>query len=164
MENVKAWFAGIWLKMKDGFRWLINKIKGVFGKKEDANSKEKKANKKIAGEKENSLFKMICLWIFRLRSVFLAIPVVYAAIVLAVENAAKLPAKLLLYVPVSQQALLTSKAIEFSRDTAVYFPLTVTGLCLVFMFCSRRTVYPWLISIFTLVLPVFFRFISVFPG
>ena len=158
MENVKAWFAGIWLKIKDGFVWTINKIKGIFQKKEDSEKKEKDE------EKEKSLFKLICEWIFKLRSVFLAIPVVCAAIILAVENAAKLPAKLLLYVPVSQQALLTSKAIEFSRDTAVYFPLAVTGLCLVFMFCSRRTVYPWLISIFTLVLPIFFRFISVFPG
>ena len=162
MENVKAWFAGIWFKIKDGFRWLISKIKGIFRKKEGAEAK--KENKEKDEEKEKSLFRVICEWIFKLRSVFLAIPVVCAAIILAVENAAKLPAKLLLYVPVSQQALLTSKAIEFSRDTAVYFPLAVTGLCLVFMFCSRRTVYPWLISIFTLVLPVFFRFISVFPG
>lgn len=163
MENVKVWFAGLLLKIKDGFQRLFNRIKDIFRKKDGDESKEKKAPKGN-DEKENSLFKMICLWIFRLRSVFLAIPVVCAAIILAVENAAKLPAKLQFYIPVSQEALLTSKVIEFSRDTAVYFPLAVTGLCLVFMFCSRRTVYPWLISIFTLVIPVFFRFISVFPG
>jgi predicted RND superfamily exporter protein len=41
-----------------------------------------------------------------------------------------------------------------SRDTAVYGPFALTVLCVVLMLMSRKTIYPWLISIFTLVLPL----------
>lgn len=167
LNTVKAWFLSVWQWIQDGWSWLVKTVKEIFKKNDSANAEEKKPQKENKPKKapgEKSLFSMICLWIFRLRSVFLAIPVIYLAIVYAVENAKLLPAKIALYVPVSQQELLTSKMIEFSRDTAVYFPLAVTGTCLVLMFCSRRTIYPWLISIFSLVLPLFFRFISTFPG
>ena len=161
-EKVKAWFQSVWQKTKDGCKHLLDKIKGLFKKKDGTELKEKKAPKEKDGEK--SLFEIICIWVFRLRGIFMAIPVVWAAIVLAVENMAKLPAKIAFYIPTSQHQLLTSKLMEFSRETAVYFPLAVTGVCLALMFCSRRATYPWLISIFTLVLPLFFRFISTFPG
>lgn len=161
-EKVKAWFQSVWQKTKDGCSHLLDKIKNLFKKKDGTEPKEKKPPKEKNGEK--SLFSIICLWIFRLRGVFMAIPVACAAIVLAVENMAKLPAKIVFYIPTAQDQLLTSKLMEFSRETAVYFPLAVTGVCLALMICSRRATYPWLISIFTLVLPVFFRFVSVFPG
>ena len=170
LNSVKTWFVSVWQSVKSGFCWLGRKIAGIFRKKDSVDGNQEKPAKKEKAPKvkrpagEKSLFSMICLWIFRLRSVFLAIPVVFMAIVYAVENAKLLPAKIALYIPVSQQELLTSKMIEFSRDTAVYFPLAVTGTCLLLMFCSRRTIYPWLISIFSLVLPLFFRFISTFPG
>ncbi len=175
LNTIKTWFVSVWQSIKSGFSWLGEKIAGIFRKKDPTDVKEEKPAKvkKAKAEKapkvkrapgEKSMFSIICLWIFRLRSVFLAIPVVFMAIVYAVENAKLLPAKIAFYVPLSQQELLTSKMVEFSRDTAVYFPLAVTGTCLILMFCSRRTIYPWLISIFSLVLPLFFRFISTFPG
>jgi hypothetical protein len=51
-----------------------------------------------------------------------------------------------------------------SRSLAVMAPLLVTGGCLIMMFLSRRTVYPWIISIFTLVLPILIWFTNVFPA
>lgn len=98
-------------------------------------------------------------WIYRLRSVILAIPVVIAAIWLAMENMARLPGKV---------GLLLLESGEYytmvSRSVAVMGPLAVTALCLFFMFCSRRVIYPWLISLFTLALPVLIYITNIFPA
>ena len=51
-----------------------------------------------------------------------------------------------------------------SRGLAVMAPLVVTGACLVMMWFSRRTIYPWLISIFSLVLPWLIWITNVFPA
>ena len=166
-EKVKIWFASLWQKIVDGWNWLVGKVKGFFRKKdpsEDAEPKAPKAPKVKRPDGEKSLFEIVCFWLFRFRAVFMAIPVLFVAILQAVDNMAKLPEKVAFYVPLSQQELLTAKAIEFSRNTAVYFPLNVTIVCLLLMCCSRRTVFPWLVSIFTLVLPLFFRYICVLPG
>lgn len=163
MDKVKAWLGSLGQNIKKGLKAFADKVKGIFRKKDASQPKKEKPQKK-ENNGEKSLISVIFLWLFRLRAVFMAIPVVYVAVVLAVENMAKLPAKIAFYIPLSQDQLLTSKLVEFSRETAVYFPLAVTGTCLLLMCCSRRTVYPWLISIFTLVLPLFFQFVSVFPG
>ena len=49
-----------------------------------------------------------------------------------------------------------SFTLQIARVIAVFIPCIITGLCLLLMFCSRRMTYPWLISIFSLVLPLFF--------
>ena len=41
--------------------------------------------------------------------------------------------------------------------------LAVTALCLLMMFISRRTIYPWLISIFSLVLPILLIVTNMLP-
>lgn len=91
---------------------------------------------------------LICKWIFRLRKVFMAAPVVYLAIRIAAANMDRLP---------EQVGLNLQSSGEFSmmvtRNYAVFGPLCVTGFCLLLMFCSRKTVFPWIISIFSLVLP-----------
>ena len=51
-----------------------------------------------------------------------------------------------------------------AREIAVLGPLALTALCLLFMFCSRRVVYPWLISIFSLVLPILILITNIFPA
>jgi hypothetical protein len=49
-----------------------------------------------------------------------------------------------------------------SREMAVYGPLGLTGGCLLMMFFSRKVIYPWLISVFTLVLPLFIQLLNFF--
>lgn len=87
-------------------------------------------------------------FIFCFRKVFLAIPVVVTAIMLARHNAAVLP---------EQVGLILSEEGTFSllvtKMQAVYGPLLVTGVSLIFMFLSRKAFYPWLISVVTLALP-----------
>ena len=98
-------------------------------------------------------------WIFRLRGFFIAIPVALAALYLAAQNMSRLPEE----VGINLQAN-GEYAFLISRGLAVMAPLVVTGVCLVMMWLSRRTVYPWIISIFSLVLPYLIWITNVFPA
>lgn len=105
------------------------------------------------------VFSVIGMWIFRLRKVLLSIPVLVAAIYLAVQNMKLLPEQ------VGINLLSTGDfAQTISRSAAVVGPLGLTALCLLLMVISRKTIYPWLISIFTLVLPVLIRLTNVYLG
>lgn len=93
--------------------------------------------------------RTVCQWIFRLRKVFMALPVLYAAMELAKKNLEELPEM------VGFDIQSTGEFAQMiSRDTAVYGPLALTCVCLILMLMSRKTIYPWLISIFSLVLPL----------
>lgn len=96
-----------------------------------------------------SVMKEIGRWIYKLRGVLMALPVLGAAIYLAVKNNRELPEE------VGLNLLATGEfEMMISRNVAVIAPLVVTGFCLLMMFCSRKPLYPWLISIFTLILPI----------
>ena len=98
-------------------------------------------------------------WIFHLRGAFMAIPVVLAALTLATRNMARLPEEVGIN-------LLANGQYEYlvSRGLAVLAPLVVTGVCLIMMLLSRRTIYPWIISIFSLILPWVIYITNVFPA
>lgn len=104
-------------------------------------------------------FKTVWAYIYMLRSVIMAVPVAVAAIWLACMNMAKLPESVGIN-------LLSSGAFEqmVSREAAVFTPLLLTAACLVLMFCSRRTLYPWMISIFTLTIPLLIMVTNFYPA
>ena len=101
----------------------------------------------------------IVKWVFRLRGVLMSVPVALVALRLAAWNMVKLPEEVGIN-------LLASGEYQYmiSRGLAVMAPLVVTGVCLLMMLLSRRTIYPWLISIFSLVLPLLIWVTNVFPG
>lgn len=105
------------------------------------------------------VFAVIGKWIFRLRGFFMAIPVALAALYLASRNMVQLPEEVGIN-------LLPTGEYEFliSRGLAVMAPLAVTAVCILMMWLSRRTVYPWIISIFSLVLPLLIWVTNVFPA
>jgi len=105
------------------------------------------------------VLKGIWLWIYRLRSVFLAVPVALAALRLAAFNRENLPEM----VGIDLQAT-GQYSYVFERETVILWPLLITGGCLVLMFLSRRNIYPWIISIFTLVIPILIYVTNVFPA
>ncbi len=109
-------------------------------------------------QKTGQKFLLIGGWIYRLRSVLLAIPVVVAAFILAKENMEKLPE----FVGINMQTT-GEFAMMIERDVAVFLPLIVTAACLLMMFISRKVLYPWLISIFSLLIPLLLWFTNVFP-
>ncbi len=98
-------------------------------------------------------------WIYRMRSILLAIPVAVAAVILAMRNAVNLPAQVGINLQTSGEY-----ALVISRILAVMGPLAVTAVCLLLMFCSRRVIYPWLISLFSLILPVLILITNTFPA
>ena len=101
-----------------------------------------------AYKKVEEVISIIYRCIFKLRKVFMALPVVYLAIRIAAANLQRLPEA----VGINMQSN-GEFALMVTRNYAVYGSLGITGFCLLLMFFSRKTVYPWVISIFSLVLP-----------
>lgn len=106
-----------------------------------------------------SIIGVIVMVIYRLRKVILAIPVVYYALKLANYNSANLPE----VVGINLQSN-GAFAETISRSVAVTGPLAITGACIVLMFCSRKALYPWAISVFTLALPIIILLSNLYPA
>ena len=102
---------------------------------------------------------ILLMCIYRLRSVFLAIPVAYYALKLAAYNAEHLPEQVGLNLQSSGAFAMT-----ISRDLAIMGPLAVTAACLVLMLTSRKALYPLAVSIFTLILPVLLLVSNLYPA
>lgn len=88
-------------------------------------------------------------WAYKLRSLVLSIPVFILAAALAIRNASQLPE----WVGIN---ILANGEYQWliSRSVAVWAPFAVTVLCLLLMLCSKKILYPWLISVFSLALPL----------
>ena len=86
-------------------------------------------------------------------------PVIIGAVVLACVNLNNLPAEVGINLLANGDFGST-----ISRGTAVLAPLGVTGLCVALTLCSRKPLYPWLISLFSLALPVLIYVINVYPA
>ena len=104
-------------------------------------------------------FKSVLKLIYRLRSVMLAIPVAVGAVVLAIYNHSHLPDEVGINIQASGEY-----AEMISKNVAVLGPLAVTAVCLLMVFLSRKVLYPWLISLFSLVLPILIYITNIFPG
>ena len=109
--------------------------------------------------KINSLISFVGTVLFRLRKIVMAAPVIYWALKIASYNREHLP-------EVVGIDLQSSGAFAqvISRDMAVMGPLGQTAACLLLMFCSRKAMYPWAISIFTLALPLLILFSNLYPA
>ncbi len=103
--------------------------------------------------------RILFLALYRLRGLFMAIPVIIAALWLAAYNAEHLP----LLVGINLQTT-GEFARTISRQTAVTFPLFITGGCLVMTLLSRKNLYPWLISIFSLAIPLLLLVTNLYPA
>ena len=123
------------------------------------NMEKKEYPEKEAPQGFWALIKLVAKWLYKLRSIVLAIPVAVTAIILAIRNTVKLPE----LVGINLQAT-GEYAQMISRGTAVIFPLLLTGVCLLLMFVSKRIVYPWLIAVFSLALPYVIWLVNVFPA
>lgn len=107
----------------------------------------------------NSLIGFIGTVLFKLRKIVMAAPVIYVALKMAAYNREHLP---------EQVGINLQSSGEFaqmvSRDSAVLGPLGLTVACLLLMICSRKAMYPWAISIFTLALPLLVLFSNIYPA
>lgn len=100
---------------------------------------------------------MTARWAYKLRSILLSIPVGVVALALAVRNLTQLPAEVGVF-------LLSDGQYQWmiNRGMAAFVPLVITAVCLVMMFLSKKVLYPWLISVFSLVLPLVIWLSNVF--
>lgn len=106
----------------------------------------------------NRIINSIGKWIFRLRKIVLAAPVVYFALQLAAMNNASLPEQVGINLQANGEFAFT-----VARGFAVMGPLALTLACLLLMFCSRKAMYAWAISVFTLTLPLVLLLSNLYP-
>lgn len=135
------------------------KDSGIMNGAEAENIQPEAKNFKTTLANINSLINFIGMMLFRLRKLVLAVPVGYAAVKLALYNRANLPEQ----VGINLQS---SGAFEqmITKDIAVMGPLGLTAACLLLMFCSRKAMYPWAISVFTLAVPILILFTNLYPA
>ena len=152
------------LKSKFSF---LNKLK--FWQKDGSSSEQAQIQPdtvtELNGDGQNprnkflEVTRIVCTVIYRLRAVFLSIPVIIAALRLAAYNSDHLP----LLVGLNLQTT-GEFAKVISRQTAVTVPLLITGGCLVLTLFSRKVLYPWLISVFSLAIPVLLLITNTYPA
>lgn len=110
-------------------------------------------------KKAGNILSLIFTWIWRLRGVLLSIPVLWAALRLARMNWELLPDA----VGIGLQADgLFSQMI--TKEMAVYGPLGITAACILMVLLTRKTLYPWLVSIMSLAIPILLWITNNFPG
>ena len=107
----------------------------------------------------NRVINIIGMVIFRLRKIVLSVPVEYYALKLAAYNGEHLPEQVGLNLQSSGEFAMT-----IARSMAVMGPLALTLACLFLMFCSRKALYPWAISVFTLALPLLLLVSNLYPA
>lgn len=116
-------------------------------------------NTQAAFEKAGHVFSVIGKVLYHMRKLFLAVPVVWLAVRLYGIAMEKLPPAV---------GLLLQESGDYARmvdrETATMGCMVVTAACLLMMFLSRRTLYPWLISLFSLVLPLLLIVTNIFPA
>ena len=105
------------------------------------------------------IFKKAWPWIWQLRKVLLAIPVVYLMLYFARLNWNVLPDSVGLHLQTTGDY-----ARYITKEMAVYTPLGITGGCLAMMFVSRKTLYPWMICMFSMLLPLLILVTNIFPS
>ena len=100
-------------------------------------------------QKAQKIWKKAKPWVGASRKILLAIPVLWLMLYFARLNWNVLPD------PVGLNLQTTGEYAQYiSKELAVYGPMGVTGGCLAMMFLSRKTVYPWMICMFSMLLPL----------
>ena len=113
----------------------------------------------VGYRKFEQILGKIIMTVYHLRKIFMAAPVAYMALRIAAYNMSHLPEQ----VGVNLQTT-GEFAMQISRYAAVIGPLGITAGCLVMMFFSRKAMYAWAISIFTLALPVMLLVSNMYPA
>ena len=108
-----------------------------------------------------ALDKVMFAWnyVTKFKKLFLAAPVATMALVMAIVNLIKLPALVGFGLQGNGEF-----SFELIREIAVVGPLAVTAICLLLMFASKRTLTPWMVSVFSLLLPLMILITNTFPG
>ena len=114
--------------------------------------------KKISME-AGGIFHAIGSCIYKLRKLCMAVPVLLVLFKLTYKNLTELP---------EQVGFLLQQdgtfAVTVSREFALFGPAALTLGCLLLMFLSKKALQPWIVSIFSLTLPLLIWLTNLFPG
>ena len=125
-----------------------------------ANTAETAAKKKPGkNSSAGKILETVFMTLYRLRKIVMAIPVIYLAFRLAFYNESHLPVEVGLFL---QNNGCFLRMID--RGTAVVVPLAVNFGCLALMMFSRKAMYAWAISIFSLALPILLLISNIYPA
>ena len=104
---------------------------------------------------------LISAWnyVLKFQKIFLAVPVGTMAVILALQNLIKLPVIVGLDLQTNGDY-----SIQIVREVAALGPMAITAVCLLLMFCSKRTLTPWMVSVISLLLPLLILITNTFPG
>ena len=120
---------------------------------------DKKRQQKADHKRHKSGLGRFFAALWRYRAVILACSVLILSVVVAVASMAQLPNQ----VGINLQSDGTY-SFTVPKIIAVLFPCLITLVSLFFLLISKRTLYPWLISLFTLALPLLIYITNVFPA
>lgn len=141
-------------------QWLDNLVDKWKAFKEKLRPRLEKIGKWF--RKTGSYLSKLWHYIFMFRGVILAAPVATVSAILASKCSTDLPESVMVTLPGidakspdSIFGFLVFNTEYIPRSTAVMAPLVLTIACLLLTICSKRTMYPWLISLFTLTVPLF---------
>ena len=101
----------------------------------------------------------VVMFFYRARKIVMAASVAIYAFYLAYQNSIRLPSEVGIFLQNNGNFLRM-----IDRGTAVVFPLVVTFGCLTLMMFSRKAMYAWAISIFSLALPLLILVSNIFPA
>ncbi len=108
--------------------------------------------------------KKIWSIVYLFRGIILSVPVAIAAIRIAFYNRAHLPEAVRFgTAALDSSKNLLLKTLEINRNVAVVVPMLLTFACLSMVLMSKRVIYPWLISVFSLLLPIALLLVNTFP-
>lgn len=129
---------------------MTKAVKSKFSKPTEKNREDGSFQKAFGG---------VIMFFYRARKIVMAAPVAIYAFYLAYQNSIKLPSEVGIFLQNNGNFLRM-----VDRGTAVVFPLLVTLGCLTLMMFSRKAMYAWAISIFTLALPLLILLSNTFPA
>ena len=112
-------------------------------------SEAKKASSKQSNTKTKEILKVIWKYVWMFRGAIISIPVLVIAIKQAFSNASTLPEKVGLNIQSTGEF-----GMMVSRSSAVLTPLLITIACILMATFTKRPLFPWLVSIFSLLLPL----------
>lgn len=115
-------------------------------------------------------FSTLFRYIYMLRTIIMAAPMAAAAVIIASISMRRLPDMVSTVGftvdrgdPDALFGFLSIYEQTIPRDTAVFGPLILTGISLLMMLLTKRALYPFLVTLFTLILPLFLWFYNTYP-
>lgn len=109
--------------------------------------------------KTGRVLRTVWIYIRKFRGVIASVPVALAAVWLGLRNLELLPEN----VGVNLLADGTY-SLMVVRPVAVLLPMLLTLICIFLTACSRRTLFPWVVSVMSLLVPLMLWVTNLYPA